>query len=113
MTARRRLPDRRAAERWPFCITNCVDCGVGTISISEWYMVRSEIWDEAWARSRKSWHGRVPGQEILCIACLEQRIGRRLCACDFTDAPINDPDQHEMSERLGDRIRRVCDGGAR
>jgi len=30
------------------------------------------------------------GQESLCIACLEARIGRTLMGCDFTDAPVND-----------------------
>ena len=32
----------------------------------------------------------VDGQQILCIECLEARIGRPLVAYDFTDAPIND-----------------------
>ena len=101
-----------AVVRWPFCVTNCVDCGVGTNSINEWYMVRPEVWERAWAGRRKSWFGRVPGQEVLCIGCLEQRIGRTLCACDFTDVPVNDPDEYIHSERLSDRIRRVCDGAA-
>ena len=37
-------------------------------------------WEQAWAGRRKSWHGAVPGQEVLCIGCLEKRVGRTLIA---------------------------------
>lgn len=67
-------------------------------------MVKEEAWEQAWCGGRKSFHGKVPGQEILCIGCLEQRIGRTLMACDFTDAPVNDPNDNEMSARLCGRI---------
>jgi hypothetical protein len=67
----------------PICTSNCADCGVGTLALGEVYMVRDEIWEQAWCGRRKSWHGQVPGQEILCIACLEQRIGRELTLSDF------------------------------
>jgi hypothetical protein len=40
-------------------------------------MVNDEVWEAAWACRRKSWHA-LPGQEILCIGCLEKRIGRTL-----------------------------------
>jgi hypothetical protein len=92
--------------RAPICTTNCADCGVGTICLDEWYMVKDEVWEQAWCGRRKSWHDQVPGQEILCIGCLEQRIGRTLMAGDFTDAPVNDPNDpfNDMSARLRDRI---------
>jgi hypothetical protein len=89
---------------YPFCTTNCADCGVGTITLGEWYMVKDDVWDEAWAGRRKSWHARVPGAEILCIGCIEQRLGRTLMACDFTDAPVNDPNKGNVSKRLYDRL---------
>jgi hypothetical protein len=57
---------------------------MGTISIGEYYMVRNEIWEQAWVGRRKSWHGKMPATEILCIACLEARIGRLLTPADFT-----------------------------
>ena len=89
---------------WPIVTTACADCGVGTIRLGEWYMVNDDVWEQAWAGRRKSWHGRVPGQEILCIACLEQRLGRTLAASDFTDAPVNNPSKENMSERLRNRL---------
>ena len=32
----------------PVVVSNCADCGIGTITAGEWYMVKDEIWDEAW-----------------------------------------------------------------
>jgi hypothetical protein len=48
----------------------------------------------------------VPCREILCIGCLEKRIGRTLCRTDFIDAPINDPNEHQHSDRLRNRLAR-------
>jgi hypothetical protein len=92
-----------AAPFHPSCTTSCADCGVGTITLGEFYMVKDEVWEQAWCGRRKSWHG-MPGQEILCIGCLEHRIGHTLMASDFTDAPVNNPDQSNMSARLRNRI---------
>jgi len=41
---------------------------------------------------------------LLCIGCLERRLGRRLTPADFTDAPANDP-----SDRDSGRSRRFLD----
>jgi hypothetical protein len=85
---------------WPMCISNCSDCGVGTFSIGEYYMVKNEVWEQAWSSQRKSYHGKVPGQEVLCIGCLETRIGRTLCGDDFTFAS-----NANISDRLRDRLQ--------
>jgi hypothetical protein len=84
----------------PYLGCHCADCGIGTISTGEWYMVKDEIWQQAWGHISRS----MPFQQILCVGCLEQRIGRMLRACDFTDAPINDPNDNDMSERLRNRL---------
>ena len=88
---------------WPVVISACADCGVGTFTLDEWYIVKDPIWSQAWAGRLKPWHA-LRGQQILCIGCLEARIGRTLMACDFTDAPVNDPDRFVMSERLREPI---------
>ena len=89
-------------ERWSLITTNCADCGLGTLW-SEWYKVRDEVWDQAWAGRLKPWH-KLPGQQILCIGCLEQRLGHTLMSCDFTSEPVNNPSDPDMSDRLRDRL---------
>jgi hypothetical protein len=56
---------------------DCVDCSVDTINAGEYYAVRDDVWPLD------------PRGGMLCIGCLEERIGRRLTPADFTDAPIN------------------------
>jgi hypothetical protein len=83
----------------------CADCGVGTCSIGEWYIVRDTVWELAWASRRKSWHGKAPGTEILCLGCLERRLDRTLTADDFEPGvPVNDPNKRNASPRLRDRL---------
>ena len=96
----------RGDRQWPVCITHCCDCGAGTITLGEWYMVNPDLWKRAWAGRRKPHHGKLPGQEILCIGCLEHRIGRMLCRADFPEAPVNDPNEYWQSKRLRDRLAR-------
>jgi hypothetical protein len=63
----------------------CRDCGVDTIAIGEYYMVRDALWDEAWrGQWRKPRHKRRMGDEILCLVCLRHRLGRPLRMTDFT-----------------------------
>lgn len=88
----------------PVVTSRCADCGLGTNTADEYYMVKNEVWEQSWAGRRKPWHGKIRGQEILCIGCLEERLGRTLTRCDFTDAPINDPTKYDMSDRLRDRL---------
>jgi hypothetical protein len=86
------------------CASTCADCGIDTVEAGEWYMVHDEIWLRAWDHISRS----APGLQILCIGCLEQRIGRTLCAEDFTDVPINDPHKYK-SERMRERLTARCE----
>lgn len=75
----------------------CDDCGMLTAPIDapdEWYTVHDEIWKD----SGKGEDG------ILCIGCLEARIGRMLEASDFMSGPLNDPDYGWHSDRLRARL---------
>ena len=51
----------------------CMDCGVNTSTVREFYMLRDEIW----LRAADSVNG------MLCIECVEARLGRRLRPSDF------------------------------
>ena len=48
--------------------------------INEYYMVHDDLWEEA---------AQSDIDEMLCIPCLEKRIGRLLNPEDFTEFPIN------------------------
>jgi hypothetical protein len=86
----------------PTIVTRCCGCGLGTNVAREWYRVNDAVWDAAWCGRRKPWHS-LPGQEILCVGCLERRLGRTLCAGDFTDAMVNCP-KEVFSDRLRQRL---------
>lgn len=74
----------------------CVDCTYDTNELGEYYMVQDEVWMQAQLDATDG---------MLCIGCLEQRIGRRLKPADFIDAPINLPAFHsEKSRRLSERL---------
>lgn len=64
-------------------------------------MVADEIWNE---------FGCDP---LLCIGCLESRMGRELDRSDFTDCMLNEVDMGwEKSARLVDRLERINHEGA-
>ena len=72
---------------------NCDDCRVDVIAINEAsYMVTIPVWQAA------------DGNRLLCIGCLERRLGRTLVPADFTHAPANRDDSCH-SERLRDRLK--------
>ncbi|QFG12256.1 Hypothetical Protein OBI_RACECAR_152 [Arthrobacter phage Racecar] len=57
----------------------CMDCPVNTHYIHEYYMVQFDLW-----------YSVVPsGEGMLCIGCLEDRLGRELTTEDFIEAPVN------------------------
>ena len=74
----------------------CLDCGVNTHEINEYYMVTDELWESA-----------VPEIDgMLCIGCLERRIGRHLNKFDFIDCPVNDG-IFGLSDRVLNRMKRL------
>lgn len=81
------------AEEEDFSDFLCVDCGFNTIHC-EYYMVHDEIWSGAG----------MPDEGMLCIGCLEERLGRELTAKDFTHAPVNQCEGGQKSERLQSRL---------
>jgi hypothetical protein len=72
----------------------CIDCRVDTGKIGEFYFIKTNIWLEV-----------VNGiNGMLCIGCLETRLGRELTSSDFTDAYINSPTYGSKSQRLMERL---------
>lgn len=75
----------------------CVDCGADTAEIAEFYMVRNDVWRAA-GMTRAG---------MLCIGCIEARLGRRLSPADFSGASLNRPGVTRQSDRLRDRLGMV------
>lgn len=59
--------------------TACQDCMVDTIVTRNYYMVHDRVWRKAHPK----------GRGMLCLPCLQARLGRKLTSQDFTDAPLN------------------------
>ena len=74
--------------------SECVLCGVNTMDIGEYYMVKRNLWKKYGAY----------GDGVLCIGCLEERMGRRLVRADFTKAPVNVEERDNRSIRLIARL---------
>lgn len=73
---------------------DCAICGSDTQL--EYYMVHDEIWKQ---------FGVDP---LLCLGCLESRMGRELDSSDFTDCLLNEVDMGwDKSPRLVDRLERI------
>lgn len=73
----------------------CIDCNIDTGRIGEFYFVQTNLWLQA--------VGSING--MLCIGCLEKRIGRQLIKHDFTDCYLNSP-KGIKSLRLQDRLKK-------
>lgn len=77
---------------------NCLDCEASTMQNGEYYMIHNWLWIQANPKD----------SGMLCIGCLEARLGRKLTKYDFTDAPVNHVNQHSImlykSKRLVNRL---------
>jgi hypothetical protein len=104
------FPPKVGALTPPTIRTRCADCNIGTTTLGEWYMVRDDVWEHAWAGRLKRWRD-APGQQVLCVGCLEQRLGRTLDRRDFTDAKVNSPTYPGISPRLAARLQACSAGG--
>jgi hypothetical protein len=57
----------------------CMDCGKDTaLDDKDYYMVKFEIWDKF-----------VGHSGMLCMDCMEKRIGHKLTKDDILDCPLN------------------------
>jgi hypothetical protein len=82
----------------------CHDCGQNTHEIGEYYMVQFALWKQVAPDCQDG---------ILCIGCLEARLGRTLTPADFTDCAVNCNIYGNMSARILDRIGNTAEREAR
>jgi hypothetical protein len=79
---------------------NCWDCNFNTLHGDEYYMVDNELWKSATIFATDP----IDTHVMLCIGCLENRIGGKLTPSDFPELPIN-RGFFPMSARLAQRIQ--------
>jgi hypothetical protein len=73
---------------------DCEGCGMDTMA--EFYMLH----DQVWALVNEPAYG-----AMLCVGCVESRIGRRLTPEDFNwDIPLNHQSPHRSTMRLNERM---------
>ncbi len=73
----------------------CLDCRIDTSKANELYMLQDETW-------KLTGLGKVG---MLCIGCIEDRIGRELTATDFNDSYLNNFRTASKSARLVSRMK--------
>jgi len=56
----------------------CDDCGKTVIDRADYYMIKDELWSE---------FGNEKG--MLCLACMEKRLGREITHDDLTNCAVN------------------------
>ncbi|GGK32816.1 HEAT repeat domain-containing protein [Nocardia camponoti] len=72
----------------------CAGCAVDTQTIDEYYMLQNALWESV----------STEGERLLCIGCVEDRLGRTLTAADFTEVDVNRSPGWSRSARLMDRL---------
>ncbi len=70
---------------------DCGDCGKSTLN--EYFMLKHALW--------RSLDVKCP---LLCIMCIERRLGRELTPDDFLDCPLN---QHPFKNSSKLLLRRL------
>ena len=75
----------------------CVDCKINTAKIGEYYVVQDKVWAAA-----------NIDQGMLCVGCLDFRLGQQLTPQDFKDCQLN-KNQHQKSARLLCRLGARCE----
>ena len=68
---------------------DCVDCHKEIkVDTKDYYMVHDNIWEEGVQEEER--------ENLLCLDCLEKRLGRKLEIKDFNNYPVNEPIKSEL-----------------
>lgn len=86
----RRGPRTITSKLW-----NCRDCRRNTAILGEYYSVNNDVWREG---------GLAPDGGLLCVKCLEGRLGRTLRPGDFVSCRVNEDPTRYRSDLLCSRL---------
>jgi hypothetical protein len=81
----------RKSRRWLWARTRCADCGIDVAAAGQRYMLRDEVWAAT---------GLGPGDGVLCLRDVEQRLGRPLQCEDFKPTDHNNRDYWHGAHRM-------------
>lgn len=70
----------------------CMDCNINTMDTDEYYMLKNEVWLFVVPKDKK----------MLCVGCVEKRLGRELTPEDFSYCLLN---EEEYSQPRSDRLK--------
>lgn len=88
---------RHLRRYWRMAGIYCLDCQKNPLVLSEYYMVHDSIWESVVKPKDR--------EGMLCVSCLENRLGRRLDPGDFSVCLLNtNHDVFEKSPRLLERL---------
>jgi hypothetical protein len=73
----------------------CMDCGKDTFQSEEYFMLWYKVW--------RSINYKIEG--MLCLNCVEMRLGRQLASSDFNRATINS-EQAKLCPALAARLKK-------
>ena len=76
----------------------CIECNINTLEINEYYMIQDYLWQQINPQTKG----------MLCIGCVEEKLGRTLTAADFSPYPINQIGFFVQSSRLINRITTIA-----
>lgn len=79
-----------ALNRW-----HCMDCGKDTDAAQEYFALQDDLWRRIVRRPHRT--------GMLCLACVERRLGRSLNRADFKPVPVNDR-QAQVCTALATRL---------
>ena len=74
------IDDLLAAAHYEQVGFDCADCGIDTSAADEYYMLHDRVWRKAAGKDIEA---------MLCIGCVETRLGRKLTPRDFTKCAVN------------------------
>lgn len=86
---------KRSSDKRFFCKSCGIDTSTKNKGIAEYYMVEDDVWESA---------GMTIDGGMLCIGCIEDRLGRKLTPSDFTDCLLNTEGIFPKSDRLKERL---------
>ena len=78
----------------------CKDCRKDTwVDLKDYYMVTDEIWNKYGIKEKRG---------MLCVKCLEKRLGHKLGIKEITFCPLNldNPYTYEIIKKVIDKVKK-------